>query len=778
MSLIQFLSLLACTLPIAAGAWAAARRLVNVSRCVNQFSIQGVLIIQIAVSAIVAAGLLLGTFGLLKPIYALIAALLIGASLFAFGDVGHRMRFGARKWPPADCILLAILVGTILWTVGRAITAPTYDYDVLTYHLFFPANWVQNSAISIVPTWFGDPAPAYAPSATEVFYAWLMLPLSSDLAARGGQWPFWILLIMAFGGLLRELRVVRSVRLIACTAVALIPTIASQAATAMVDVALAAHMLCVALFALRMRRASTPENVVGLSLAIGLMLGTKFLAIAYLAALSPLVAWAVVSALRSRSPARKTQIRNNRMACIFAMLIAAWVGGYWYVRNLVVTGNPVYPLAVRIGGVEWFGGAYGREQMANSSFNARRVGGSTALIDAMNRSLRNRIDSGDGTRSELSSLLSRVTPPLWIIGGLYAASTVALLQGVRRRPAIVVYHLCAAATLCVFWWGLPFQQSRFAWGPILLIFAGGLSMARGRGNLRYAVIALVVLAWAWTLAREQLIALFHGTHVFIPSISLIAASLCTWCFVRSAKRAGLFVYAALILVVLYCGRFAMTDARQNALRHPRWAGVGEAWEWIGTNVTDQTIAYVGNNVPYFLMGPRFNNRVLYVPARGDAAWRFDAFARDAKWQALGPPNTSEPAPDRRVMDPRAWHSNLVAVGVDYVIVFALYPNALVNHRHDVEGFTIERQWLDKLAGHSCAELNFSVAGRAYMYKLLDRPSDAFLAELPKIIQNETDAIHRRQIDGTPPDQPIRHYPHAAWMIDRDGLVPLKHVALP
>ncbi len=721
----------------------------------------------------VAAGILLGTFGLLKTSYVLFASLLIGAMLIAFGDVSRRPWAAARKWPPTDCILLAILVGTVLWTAGRAMTAPTYDYDVLTYHLFFPAKWVQSAAISIVPTWFGDPAPAYAPSATEVFYAWLMLPSSSDLAARGGQWPFWILLILAFGGLLRELRVGRTVRLVGCTAVALIPPIASQAVTAMVDVALAAHMLCVVLFALRLRRASTPENVVGLSLAIGLMLGTKFLAIAYLAAFAPLIAWVVVTALRSRSLARKRQVRKCRTACIFALMVAAWIGGYWYTRNLVVTGNPVYPLAVRIGGVEWFDGAYGREQMANSGFNARRDGGFVALIDALNSALHDSYNAENDTTGKLASWVSRISLPLWIMGGLFAAAAAASFLIVRRRPAFVLYHCCAAATVCVYWWGLPFQQPRFAWGPILLTFAAGLSLARGRGTLRNAVIALVVSAWAWTLAREQLIALFHATHIFIPAFSFIAATLCTWCFVRSARHAGTFVFAALLLVALYGGPLAVNDARVNAQRHPRWAGIGEAWEWIDANVSDQTIAYVGNNVPYFLMGPRFGNRVLYVPARNDAVWRFDAFAREAKWQALGPPNTSEPAPDRRVMDVRAWYANLSAAGVDYVIVFALYPNALVNHRHDVEGFTIERQWLDQLAEHSIAELALSVAGRAYMYRLLDTPSDAVLATLPSIIQDETDAIHRRQIDGTPPDQPTRHYPHAAWMIHRDGLVSLK-----
>src|SRR5258706_112331 len=85
-------------------------------------------------------------------------------------------------------------------------------------------------------------APAYAPSSSELYYPWLLLPVSADTLARAGQFPFWLLLLAAVAGLGRELRLRKNERAWLCAAVALIPTMLAQSATAMTDVAMAAHV--------------------------------------------------------------------------------------------------------------------------------------------------------------------------------------------------------------------------------------------------------------------------------------------------------------------------------------------------------------------------------------------------------------------------------------------------------------------------------------------------------------------------------------------------------
>src|SRR4029078_4175662 len=65
--------------------------------------------------------------------------------------------------------------------------------DRLSYHLFFPARWLQEHRLSIIPTPFSDEAQAYAPGNGALVFLWMMLSFHGDLAARLSQIPFYLL---------------------------------------------------------------------------------------------------------------------------------------------------------------------------------------------------------------------------------------------------------------------------------------------------------------------------------------------------------------------------------------------------------------------------------------------------------------------------------------------------------------------------------------------------------------------------------------------------------
>ena len=84
-----------------------------------------------------------------------------------------------------------------MFIVAVGLTHLPGRYDSLNYHLYFPARWLQDHQLSIIPTPFGDEAPAYAPSNGELWFLWLMLPFHGDLVARIGQVPFYLLIGIA-----------------------------------------------------------------------------------------------------------------------------------------------------------------------------------------------------------------------------------------------------------------------------------------------------------------------------------------------------------------------------------------------------------------------------------------------------------------------------------------------------------------------------------------------------------------------------------------------------
>jgi hypothetical protein len=202
----------------------------------------------------------------------------------------------------------------------------------------------------------------------------------------------------------------------------------------------------------------------------------------------------------------------------------------------------------------------------------------------------------------------------------------------------------------------------------------------------------------------------------------------------------------------------------------------ETWQYVDHSVHGRTIAYVGNNIPYFLMGRRFENRVLYVPARKPAQGRFHDFARQPPSPHMARPSTAEPTPDRWIMDPQAWVENLKALGVDYVAVDSVLvsPMLTLNIRHDENGFPIEKRWLDALCDQGVAE-RVAVADKGnnqapVLYRVHPK-GDGSLAQFPVVVQEEVDAIDQMRREGFDLDEKIPGYAMARSVIERHGLGP-------
>jgi len=564
--------------------------------------------------------------------------------------------------------------------------------------------------------------------------------------------------------------------------VAVLPGLAWQARTAMVDVALAAHLVACVAFALRWRRQGATDAAVGLALSMGHLLGTKYLALSYLAAVSPLLVWTVWSARRrvrrmsgsfASMPIQIPIVVDFRMRqrriIWMSVAIAAWIGGYWYARNWIVVGNPLFPLSVRAGGITLFQGAFGRAQMVNSPFNLSRLGwhGAVELIhDSFN------LPSWFAADHRLPTPISLYDSPaawLLLLGCLLAGFW--SLGRVRRLPEQVALLLTAMLMIAVLWWGVPFQYGRFLWGAVALawtvvVSAASRSTARFGPGMVWGVLAVWIAVQARSLGSLMDVGLVEWC------LSGAVGGLAYWQMSRSSMSRRVFGVATLLCPLVLAG-FALdraADTRFADQRHRRWAGYSGAWSFLDTHVRNSTIAYVGYNLPYFLLGPDLSNHVTYLPPRSGTADRYDAFARDPAALALGQSNISDAAPDRVILDGDAWLIRLRAAGVRWVFVSALLPGSLPAYRHDPEGFTIERTWLDQLAetrdteGRPLVTVRIFPPGRVRLYEINPAAAPEAFPRLGTVTADETDALDRAQKDGTPPGEPIRFYPHAARAI--------------
>jgi hypothetical protein len=588
--------------------------------------------VLVAIGALVTVQLVLGALGRVGR-GSTLAALLAVAAAAAIGR--RRLRpppAEARPpWTPIEAGLAAALAAALVLRLFTGLGKTTFLYDTLSYHLHAPLTWLHAGRVSIVPSPFGDPAPAYAPANLELVFLFLMAPLGSEVLAGVGQIPFAALATASIAAAVREGGGSRAAGLGAALAFLLVPEVWTQAPTAMTDLGLCAFLLASFAFASRLARTGAPVDAGAAGLALGLAVGTKYVGV--LLALP----FAVVAALALRPRRLGWQPTLAWIAPLVGL------GGAWYLRNLVVTGNPFYPVA-GFG----FPGLYDRAAMRAWDYHVpvSQLGELGALLLA----------AGIGFAS---------------------AAGVALARGWRARETMLVLALIA-----LYWFVVPYQESRFLF-PAFGVAAVALGRSADRPPLAVGwgalVVALATAVLAWP-APERL--------ALLPAAAAGALALPLWkrapAVVRriSAATTG----AALAAVI----GFGVARARERDPGYAVDADTGAAWRWFRANVHGKRVAYTGTNLAFPLAGEGLANHVVYVNVAGAPGDRLHDFGR----RAPGLRSSAEPAPYRDGADVGVWRANLRAARAQVLYVAAMYPIVRRVVAGDADGFPVERAWAD------------------------------------------------------------------------------------
>jgi hypothetical protein len=517
-------------------------------------------------------------------------------------------------------------------------------YDTLSYHLHVPARWLADGRLTIVPAVFGDPSSAYAPSNLELWFAFLMAPLRSDYLASVGQLPFAALGALAIAAAAREGGARREAALGGALVFLMVPEVWQQARTAMTDLGMAALLLACLPFVFRLRRQARAADLLAAAAALGLAIGTKYaaapLALPFLAAI----------AVASR------QARFRAPVVAGALLVLLATGGFWYVRNLIVTGNPWYPVTT-LG----LPGLYDRRLMRAWDYHLPV-----------------------GELGPLGEMLGAA-------GIGFGAAAVAAFA--RVRPAVEA--ALALAVVALFWFAVPYQESRFLMAGFgLAALAIGRAAARPPAALGWGGLGLALIG--------ELLELPSPDRLWpIPIGLLAAAGAHLWRRVppRARRPAGWTVAAAAAaLVVAGTGR-GLAAHRRGADPYRLGGDLDEAWAWFNANVHGARVAYTGTNLAFPLWGPDLSNQVSYVNVAGAAGDRLHDFGRrlPPDWRAP----SAEPAPYRDRASFDVWLRNLRAARAD--VLFAAAADGQ---------FPVEAAWAD--AHTDLFHLRFASPGaRAY-----------------------------------------------------------------
>lgn len=628
----------------ALAAWGIVRRLLPGRRPSEDLLHAFLLYVAIEV----ATGTALGFVGGLLPLPTTIAAIAlggVGARLVATAAPRQRLEIEPLSHTARAALCLAAAALTV--SVVRYWRLPPLLTDALSYHLAFPARWLQEGSLVRTPAQYNAGIHAYFPANQEVLAAWWMLPLSSEVLARFIQVPFLCagaLAAYVFGtarGLSRDAGAALA------AAYLLLPPFLNQTIGGPYNDVTVSCLLLIALCACDTTSRDRWRGAVLFGVALGLAVGTKYVAVPY--ALPLLVAFALA--------------RPGIVPGALAVALAGLAGGAWYVQNLATTGDPVYPGDLKVFGVTLAKGLY------------------AADIYPRDLSLRGAVRFM--TRPEVSFAISP---------SLLACLALAPLACLARRRDRVSTTLLPVLFFLAGHLLVPLQDPRyyFAFFAILVLSLGAASTLLPRRASLLPSIALSAAglrAW-WTPAMGS------------PWVPLLVAGalFVAWMLVPRVRLDGLRAPAsALGVLVALAGAWPFAAESYHSLAYaPPEASIyplsygseGSGWAWVAeaTREAPATIACAGTGGRVFpLFGEGLRNRVLYVPVRSGPERLVHEYG--VHYDRPTPLIPFEQAEEvlRREPDPLAWRERLERRGVRFLFVTGTERNGAP---------LLERTWAD------------------------------------------------------------------------------------
>ncbi|WP_394830767.1 hypothetical protein LVJ94_30090 [Pendulispora rubella] len=285
----------------------------------------------LAVAAMVAGVRVLGAFSLVTST-TLLLALLVAAAAAALVQRERRIAFPLHGAVTRDVLPLLLLAGGAL---GVAVLAarwlPIWHWDSAGYHLPFVNFFLGAHGQRGVPP--DIPYLSTYPHNTEMLYVALRAMLPDDRLVDLGEIPLGIMGSVITAAIARQCGAERPEAIAAGCAWLLVPVTFMQLPTNYVDIGSAAFLLAAVYFVLT---PPTVRTVLVAGIALGLFLGSKPNAPSGTVLLLLILG---VRCLRARLVG----------PVVVAGIVTLLLGAESYVQNVILHGNPVWPVKIGIG---------------------------------------------------------------------------------------------------------------------------------------------------------------------------------------------------------------------------------------------------------------------------------------------------------------------------------------------------------------------------------------------------------------------------------------------
>lgn len=622
---------------------------------------------------IIFSGLLLGGWGVLylKNVILFNLAILLLVWLISrnkessFSLIGVKNSLTELLNNKVVLLSVCVILGFGITKVFINLVNPPFGWDSLNYHFTFPVEWLKHGNLDNPITIFDDPSPSYYPINGSLFFFWLALPLKNVFLADLGQIPFFVLAFLAVYSMARKLNLNKESSFLSACLFTLIPNYFKQLEIAYVDVMVAGLFLAALNWLFLLKNEFSLKNILIYSIVLGLLLGIKTVALPY--------------SILLFTPFIYLYLKNIKRAyplIIPVIPVLIIFGGFTYMRNFIDTGNPLYPLDLKLFGKTVFNGV-----MDNAVYRAHFRIEDYSVSKLLFR-------EGLGAQSLL-----------FVLPAVFLGLPVALIK--RKKLGIFDLNLRYFLILpiliyLVYRYIIPLANTRYLYPLLGIGVIIGLYAARLTNIPPYIIRTLAVICVFASMSelakRQELIVSIISTFILFFSLPFLLKSIRIELFTSRPLRIFLF----LIFIIMF---FVFLEKDYSKNEYPRyvkmtkysgfWPDAANAWEWLNQGTSGSNIAYAGRPVPFPLYGTNFKNDVFYVslnrtePAKlhyfPDARyrWNYDFLSLHR--------NLREKGNYRSNAEYLAWVNNLLKRGTDYLFVYSLHQTKDIR-------FPLEDSW--------------------------------------------------------------------------------------
>ena len=264
--------------------------------------------------------------------------------------------------------IFILVVISVCWIIFLGYLFPSYTWDALWYHLPIVGYIMQSGSIGEIPNnFFIEQFINIFPKNIELFFVWNIIFLKNDVITDLSQLLFTIAGVLAIYSIAVKLNINNRVAAYSSLLFFFTPIVILQSKTNYVDVAVSMLFLMAVNFLIvdmqyrgvknnpcegnaegsSFRKRNFPTVMAGLT--AGILLGSKGSGPLFAAILSAVVIFReifvrynVIGSMRWV----KIAVTTFRYYVFYFFIPVLLMGGYWYIKNWIIYGNPVYPMEI------------------------------------------------------------------------------------------------------------------------------------------------------------------------------------------------------------------------------------------------------------------------------------------------------------------------------------------------------------------------------------------------------------------------------------------------